>query len=73
MLGGAWGEVEEVEGERALEEEERDEELRVESPILAGEGGEEGVEPKLDDRVVTERVVPEDQGQAVDDADHDDR
>ena len=73
MLGGAWGEVEEVEGEGALEEEERQEEQRVEPPILALEGREEGVEPKLDDRVVTERVVPEDEGQAVDDAGHDDR
>ena len=73
MLGGAGGEVQEVERQGALEEEEREEELRLEPPILTLQGGEEGVESQLDDRVVTEGVVPEDQGQAVHDADHDDR
>lgn len=60
VLGGAGGEVQEVEGEGALEEEEREQELRVEPPILTLQGGEEGVESQLDDRVVAERVVPKD-------------
>ena len=72
VLGGARGEVQEVEGQGSREEEEGEEELRVEQARLTLERGEKGVESQLDDRVVTDLVVPEDKGQAVDDANHDD-
>ena len=60
VLGGARGEVQQVEGEGPYQEEERKEELRVEPTILTLEGCEKGVESQLDDRVVTDLVVPED-------------
>ena len=60
MLQGAGGEMQEVEGQDPQEEEERNKELRVQPAILTLESGEEGVESQLDDRVVTDLVVPED-------------
>ena len=60
VLGGARGEVQEVEGQGSYKEEEGEEELRVEQARLTIEGCEKGVESQLDDRVVTDMVVPED-------------